>query len=385
MKHRLSASGIARARKCQFWVRGDAVWPEREPSREAAFGTAIHEAIAKTIESGERVEPDADAVDDLDADRLQRTFDRWAEWWPTARGELRWQAEKPVAWNVRTGEARWLPKAEHRDYGTLDDYEIPGTIDALANDGERVYIIDWKSGRQSVEAPDTNPQLGHNGAAAAAALRLDEAEVAYIKIGEDAIYRPEPATVDAITSTLLRDELRSIIDRAPTSKPEPGPWCQFCPMRGACPATESHVAEVIDAAAIVRRHPVSLDIRNNDQAAFTLTAIDGVEAFLSELKKRVREYADKHGGILLADGTVWSKSEVRTERPDLSVDGALQALYALGLIEAIESKTTWAAIKRAGGKDGEKAAREKLKAIGAVKASTAPRYEAREVKTRKAG
>lgn len=380
MRHKLSASGIARARHCQYWARGDVEWPAQQTSRDATFGTVVHEAIAITINSGERHEPDADAVDDADADRLSRVYDRWAEWWPTARGDLWWQAEKPIAWNVRTGAARWLPQGAHRDYATLDDDEIPGTIDAVAEDGERAYIVDWKTGRQSVEAPATNPQLAHNGGAALIALGLDESLVTYVKLSEDAIYRPEPAPIDLMVATLERERMREILDKIPTSKPNPGPWCQFCPLKGACPETEHHVAEVVDAASIVRRHPVSLDIRSNDQAAFLLTAVDGVEAFLSELKKRLRDYADKAGGILLADGTVWSKSEVRTERPDLSVEGALQALYALGLTEAVESKTTWAAIKRCGGKEGEKAARERLKSLGAVKASVAPRYEAREVK-----
>ena len=235
-----------------------------------------------------------------------------------------------------------------------------------------------------MEAPETNPQLAHNAGAAASAFGASEAQVVYAKLSEDAVYLPIWAELDALAIDAIRDEFATMIDNVATSEPVPGPHCVWCPMKAACPMTTVHVAEVVDAAKLVRRHPVSLEIHDNDHAASMLTAIDGVEAFVSELKRRLKAYADANGGIELQDGTVYARSDVTTERPDLSSDMAISVLTGEGLTKALKVSTTWAAIKQIGGKDVEKRVREALKMIGAVKSSTSPRYEAKAKKAGKA-
>ena len=381
--HRLSASGLSRGQRCLYWARPDIEVPEREPDEYTLYGAAWHAVVDETIATGKKCAPSdhADALDEAQIDRIEATYDTWWNWWQKAKGDLEWKSEIRIAWNVDTGAARFLPKTgEHREYGQLEPYEVPGTLDAYGIDADHLEVPDWKSGYKSVEAPATNLQLHFYGGALASALGRDSARVTVVKPSEDVVYVAEPADLDVFSFTLTRAAVRDMVDRIPGSNPNAGPWCSYCPMRGACPATIENVEQVIDAAAIVRKREVSLNIQDNDHAAWLLSAVDGVADFLKSVKSKVREYADKHGGILLEDGTVWSGQSVHTEKPDLDKPGALQALYTLGLTEAIESKTTWAAIKRVGGKEGERAARDRLKALGAIKASDHPRYEARPVK-----
>ncbi|HEY6462232.1 MAG TPA: DUF2800 domain-containing protein [Polyangiaceae bacterium] len=381
--HRLSASGLSRGRHCLHWARVDITWPPEEPDSYTRYGTAGHGVIDKTIETGDLCDPleFADALDDADTAKLEATYETWWKWWQTARGSLRWRTELRVAWNVVTGEARLLPRTgTHRDYGDLSPDEVPGTADVVGDDAEHLSVHDWKWGYRAVEDPTSNPQLAFLGGAIATQMGRDEAEVTIVKPGEHAMWVAQPHTLDAMSFAATRAEVRGMLERIPTAEPRPGPWCDYCPARGSCRATAEQVSEVVDAAAIVRRHPVSLEITSNDHAAWMLTAIDGVEEFIKSARAKLRAYADKEGGITLADGSLWGGHPVHTERPDLDAPGALQAIYSLGLTEAIESKTTWAALKRAGGPKGEKAAREKLAQLGAIKSSDHVRYEAKPAK-----
>ena len=382
MKHRLSASRLGMARRCLYWARPDAVWPARETSSEASLGIAVHRAVQEGIgtESSVDLFEYAGDLEDAQVDSLERIFAQWAMWWPKERGNLRWRAEVAVAWDVRTGKARILPPQEHRNYGDLADDEVPGTVDAFAEDGDAVRVIDWKTGRSAIEAPATNAQLGHNGAALATVLGKSEALVQYAKLGEDTIGLPGYATLDVFSFEATRDELRTMVDAVPNAEPVPGPWCNWCPAKGACPETAITVENVIEATSLIRRPRMSLQIENDEHAAGLLIARDAALAFLDELGKALRNYADAHHGIPLPDGTIFEGKQVTTERPDLSAPGALHAIYELGLTDAVKSSTTWADIKRAGGKEAEKAARERLKQLGAIKASTYPRYEARPAK-----
>ncbi|HEY6460615.1 MAG TPA: PD-(D/E)XK nuclease family protein [Polyangiaceae bacterium] len=386
MKHRLSASGLARGRRCLWWARGEIALPDRPSSSEAKLGTAVHAAIAAHIDGlPERPAAFSDDLDDAQVDAFDRILSRWAEWWPKASGGLAWKAEVPVAWNVRTGAARLLPRdAAHRDYGELDDDEIPGTVDACAVDDGRVSVIDWKTGRQQVESPATNPQLAHNGAALAAVHGASEARVTYTKLGEEAIFSPEPAVLDAISFEATRDELRTMIDSIATSEPRPGPWCTWCPAKGVCPETAVAVEQVIEATAIVRRVPMSLEIRDNAHAAGMLTAVDAVEQFVDELRRRLKAYADANGGIAMPDGTVYSRTDVTTERPDLSVEAALAVIEQEALADAVKHSITWSEIKKRGGAEAEKRVRAALRKLGAVKVTTTQRYEAKAKKERAA-
>jgi len=345
-------------------------------------GTAVHKGVELSIAAGGTTYPDTHGLDDVDAERVGRMVDQWAKWWGGYHNG-RWQTEVPFAWNVKTGAVRKLPRAEHRDYGDLEDYEVPGTADAVLVDAATVTVYDWKTGRANVEPPATNPQLAFLGGAAMSLYGTPHAEVGIVKVSEDGVLSADH-TMDTFDTIAIRAEVLGMVEKIPKAEPKPGPWCQFCPAKGTCPATTSSVAEIVSAASLVRRPTMSLEIADNDHAAGMLTAIDGVEAFISELKKRLRDYADLNGGIEMPDGTVWAKSEVTTERPDLETPEAMGVITGNGWAKALEHKVTWSAIKRLYGAAAEKAARDQLRQIGAVKTSVAPRYEARAKKGRAA-
>ena len=91
------------------------------------------------------------------------------------------------------------------------------------------------------------------------------------------------------------------------------------------------------------RHKFSEQIATPDHAAWLLTACELVEDGLKAVRGQLRAYADEHGGIALSDGSVWAGSEVTTERPDLSVPGALDIVNDAGASSLIEASLTWSA------------------------------------------
>ena len=385
-RHRLSASGLGRARSCLYWARTDAVHVETDSSPDALFGTAGHAACDATVKLGDRVDPlataEAEALDDAQRETLLRVYDRWADWWHKAQGiTSAWRSEVKVVWDVRSGEARLLKGGTHREYGELGEFEVPGTADLVGESDDELDVIDWKFGRMPVESPTTNPQLAHNAAALMAALGRTQARVTIAKPTEDAVYIAEPAALDVMSAEATRDELRTMIDRVPTAEPNPGPWCQWCQARAVCPATAEVVAEVVSATKLVRRPTMTLEIRDNEHAASMLTAADAVDEFIAELKKRLRAFADANGGIVMSDGSLYGRTDVTTERIDLSKPEALGAMMELGLGGIIKHAATWADIKRVhGGKELEARARATLRAMGATKVSTSPRYESKPAK-----
>ena len=380
MSHGLSASGLKRGRSCLYWCRTDTPKPEpSSSSTDAKFGTVLHKAYEVTIDADGRIDPTefADELDESIWSKVDATYNRWYDWWLTAKSGKKWTTELRLAWNVESDTVRVIPKTGgHRDYGVLDENEVPGSLDALSEDENNcITVYDWKHGFSTVDSPNSNHQLAFYGSAVARLYKKESVRVTIVKPSEDAVYVAEPYEIDEFSIIDTRNEIREMIRKIPTAEPNPGPWCDWCSSLSTCPATAENVAQVIDATALVRKHSVSTEITSHQHAAWLLTAVDSVEEYISLLKKNLKEYADKNGGIDLGDGTFYSGSPVRTEKPDLSVDRALSTLYSMGLSEAIDSKVTWAAIRRLGGANAEKEARNRLTQLGAVKSSEYMRYE----------
>jgi hypothetical protein len=165
------------------------------------------------------------------------------------------KAEVKLAYDVASGEGRVIGYGSDRDYGELGPFEIPGGADSLLDDGERVHVIDAKSGWMDVPRPRDNPQLMFLGLAAARAFGRDEAKltVLYVREGQKPFRVVD--TVDVLDLDAFASKLRGIHRRVAEQvarirdgrMPDvtEGQWCRYCPAAHACPAKTALVRRMV--------------------------------------------------------------------------------------------------------------------------------------------
>jgi len=209
---RLSASKLDLGALCLHWTSLEC--PDDPPGRAAVLGTAFHE-LAATGEHKQILSPEEATL----------TATRFVGWQKNGAKRLPAQRRHEVAFAVNSvGRVRELGTALDRDYGKLDEDEIPGSIDVY---GEG-RAIDFKTGSRRVDAI-LSGQLGF----ASAATESPTVEFHYVGATgrttvDIATVSPTEAlnTVSRIALRLLERELQPI----------PGDHCYdlFCPARTVC-------------------------------------------------------------------------------------------------------------------------------------------------------
>ena len=164
--------------------------------------------------------------------------------------------------------------------------------------------------------------------------------------------------------------------------PVPGAHCKerYCPATAACSATLEAAAQLIPAETLARK-PIAGPLLDDEHAEWALTAGELLVEAGKQLVAKARKYADEHGGFRMKDGRVFSGLASTSYSPDLSKPGALDLMAKMGLEFAVMSYTTWAAIKKEGGEDGERIvqlARTELGKAGMLTPKKTVTYDARK-------
>jgi hypothetical protein len=145
--NRVTASGSGRILQCSGHVRLPWV---RESSAAADEGTRLH-----AIMDGEGL--DATAYRDRVEGEPQTiaAWEAWEAWAPAAATLGRKHHERAGIVDTETRTARWLPPAAHRDYGAIKWHEVAGTADLIVEAPDAIFVIDWKFGREAVDASES--------------------------------------------------------------------------------------------------------------------------------------------------------------------------------------------------------------------------------------
>jgi hypothetical protein len=136
----------------------------------------------------------------------------------------------------------------HRDYGDLELEETPLTMDVVIVGHHFAEVRDLKTGRTPVPPPAVNPQLLHG---ALCVSRTVATKAEKFALGIDTVLPsgeivPDTAVVDlwdleeheARIRVAQRVALRVVqaIEAGEAPEVRPGPWCQYCDAKAACPA-----------------------------------------------------------------------------------------------------------------------------------------------------
>jgi len=211
-----SASGIERLAACPASFQREKGLPEIN-SDDADRGTVIHAAIAAILKQ-EYVSDDAT---DADAELAEQCVALWRQWKENFPGK------------DHVEERLWL-RAPAGPATVVREIICSARLDVFAVDRDVAILMDFKTGRNPVEPPQTNLQLRTQAVILAANHQLDEVEVA---IGQPLAAQPL-RTCKYDRSEIIRAtmELLNILAKArdPNAAAQPGLHCEYCRAKTQC-------------------------------------------------------------------------------------------------------------------------------------------------------
>ena len=250
-----TASGLDRALRCS----GSMVLPRvnSEGSKAATRGTVIHAYLDNA-----RTKDRAYALAQIDDDELrQQAAAIDLDSLPVgAEGEV------ALSYQPSTGEAKRLELTGAREYPNEYGW-IFGTADLVGTTSEYVFVLDYKTGAQTVSASESG-QLKFLALAAAVLSERKKARVALFFLNENGTWRKDEAEFGTKELGAFANDLREMIARGEAAAVDvaegrtpplaTGPWCRYCKSSVLCPAQTSLVRALVPTLADVGSRLVSM-------------------------------------------------------------------------------------------------------------------------------
>jgi len=324
-----SASGLYRLRNCpgSYAMGREAIARNMTPpdgGDDAASGTRIHRWLetesAEDWNALNYSEQQTAALCQSQARRLLADFAK-------RHGEVTWMGcEKRLAINA---------------FGIVLDAASSlnrigsGQADLIAQAGDNLLVIDYKTGRGDITPADANDQL-RGLAALASHINRGSVEVAIVApmIGQPTVAVFDREALKAAKAWLVRTWLN-----APhATETAAGDWCQYCPARLICTAYATHNAQTLapltQDGLPADKAKEALFARAYESDAATLAEMGervkmlewGAAAIKSAIRKRLEE-GGKDADELKAAG--WSLKEEGGAREITDPDKAAQLLAPL--------------------------------------------------------
>ncbi len=206
------------------------------------------------------------------------------------------ECEVAYAIDVERQKVRRIGVGIDRNYGPLDPYEIPGTVDLVCRIGGRLWVIDFKS-RQRVEDAATNPQIIAGVVAAMAEFGDEEASGGIWYLNDDWFDRDgaEFTAIDvagyyADRMAMFLEAATALNDYEEGGVPEvhTGPWCQYCPAMHHCPAkTRLALASTGILVDIKQR----ISGMTNEEAGRAWDKLDEIKSLAKQIEESLKERA----------------------------------------------------------------------------------------------
>ncbi len=278
--------------------------------------------------------------------------------------------EIALGYDVALGTGRIIGENLGRAYGEPGPFEIVGSCDVFALDGDTVVIVDWKTGFADVEPTATNAQLWFYGLAAARATGRHRVIllVIYTKTG-----RVDECGADALDLADFAGQLERLHhtvaarqaskNRAEILETREGSWCKHCASKHVCPSKTALLVQVATSGLAV----IGDTEMTPERAAGAYEQISRIEQLVKDARARLVTYVDEQGPIDLGNGRMFGRYHRSGNK---KLDGAVAARAIAEVVGesakefaamAIEMSTSQAAIDRAAKQFAEKRGAAKLK------------------------
>lgn len=260
-------------------------------------------------------------------------------------------AEVAFAVDILTGRARELGRGLTREeaYARATETEVVGTADVVALLGDRVIVIDYKTGYKDLPAPAVNWQFKFLALAAARAFGRHGAIVELVRIREDGEAYKIGGELGALDLAEIAEDVRDLYCRQAEAAeamengaPPPlvvGAHCKGCECSSSCPEAKG----LVQMALISPQSLVGMaDPLTPAQKSEALEQALALFEFAEKLVKRVKQMSAAEP-IPTRDGRwYYPISEARTKPSGLDLFRALEE--RLGNEEAwklVEITSTW--------------------------------------------
>lgn len=270
------------------------------------------------------------------------------------------RVEVKLAYDVVNRTARVLGSGSaDRNYGARGPFEIFMQLDVVGDDGDRVVVIDWKTGFNDVEPAVTNGQLWTGALAACRAFGKDAAIIRIVYTNQK--NRCDEHELDALDLAEFAGKLErlhvTVAERQAAKQrgeildTKEGSWCKHCAvkMAGVCPSKNALLVQLASKGLAI----VGDATMTRDRAASACEEVLRAEQLVKDARKRLETYVDENGAIDLGGGRMFGRY-IRSGNERLDGAVAVQAIYEIvgesakefeGV--AIERRTSKAAIERA--------------------------------------
>lgn len=280
------------------------------------------------------------------------------------------RAEVKLAYDVSTRAGRVIGEGGGRDYGTPGPFEIVGSTDVLGIDGDRVVVIDWKTGFADVEPAASNSQLWFYALAACRALGKSEAIVHVVYTQSKRVDSYEIDSLELAEFAVQLERLHMRVaqltavkrDGSPLETRE-GAWCKHCASKHVCASKNALLVQFASGGLAI----VGDATMTPERAASAYEQLAKVDQLVRDAKKRLETYVDEQGPIALGEGRMYGRY---VKNGNKRLDGRIAAQAISDVVGesakefatvAIEFSTSQAAIERAAKQFSEKRGAAKLK------------------------
>lgn len=240
------------------------------------------------------------------------------------------RTETAYAYNVATGEVRYIGRRIGRAYGPLAATEIAGSMDVEILEPGVVHIRDWKVGfgiDLLAPPPEKNRQLRTYALMAARHHGVDRATIGRVRIDENGSVWPDrPVDLDAFDLDDIADEVGRIhaamqrakvtIAEGRTPAVSESGHCAYCPAFNHCPAKKSLALQLGSAPQEIEDFVAASLTPDNTARAYERIKL--AKLVVERAEKAVQEYAARTP-IPLDNGMVLGPVETTRE----SIDGGL--------------------------------------------------------------
>lgn len=327
----ITGSGFERAEKCPPSTFLPHV--KSDPSVHAKAGAAVHRYLCLVSEVG------AEAALEL----VDKEFRHICEaidlsTLPHASPEG-WAFEVAFAWDPARDTARELYRGSgERDYGDVEEHEVPGTADVIGlSDEDTVVVLDLKNGWRRLGAPGESLQLGFYAVAAARTTGATRAIVGWVRLA-DGTPKYEWAELDAIDLDAMAERLKAVLQFAAEEKLElhEGDHCTYCPAFLQCPAKTALLREVLAL-------PSQPTVIPKEQVGAMIERLWLGKEVIDRTEKMLEEYVRAHPTKLPSTGETYALVEQEKEKIDPVVGRTIvSALVGSELAEkCVENEPTF--------------------------------------------
>ena len=275
----------------------------------------------------------------------------------------RYTQEATYAFDVATGEARFLGAGLDRQYPPLKPTELVGTIDVCG--GDEIYDYKFDGYESHSPPPDDNPQLFFPALCRQRIHGLASFKLALIHFRPDGSHWVERASreIDAFDLDAFALRLRRVVERVRDAEDKlyagkvlnvhRGAWCRYCPSLTSCPAVLSLIhAAAADPQATTEeiqkalQTPGDLEVRKL-AAAKAYQRLQALRDVIKPLSQQLYLFASEHE-LDLGEGRVYGSVERLEEVLDAKkTRQVLASLFGGDVAEAAcEFTTSKAAVER---------------------------------------